>query len=170
MRKSNVYFSLGSNSGNRKSHLQQAVMLLCERVGELKAESSVYESDSWGYSDKSYLNQVICLKTDFKPQKILEYSQLIEKQLGRRNKSYIGSDGNIVYSARSIDIDILFYDNEIIESKTLTLPHPNMHLRNFVLVPLNEISPDYVHPKLNINVAGMLDICSDGSVVKRCNN
>jgi len=156
-----VYLSLGSNSSDRKKYLTKAKVLLEEKIGNLQLESSVYETNSWGYDDKNYLNQVISIQTSCLPFDILAKTQLIEKLLGRKNKSYIDEKGKIIYSSRTIDIDILFYDDDIIKSENLTVPHPNLHLRNFVLVPLNEISPKLVHPILNKEVDSLLKSCED---------
>ncbi|WP_106830608.1 2-amino-4-hydroxy-6-hydroxymethyldihydropteridine diphosphokinase [Parabacteroides pacaensis] len=139
-----VYLSLGSNLGDTKKNITTAVALLAERVGVISALSSLYETAPWGFISKnSFLNCAIEMNTDFSPWELLHITQQVEREMGRTQKS----DGE--YHDRIIDIDILMYANEIIETPELTLPHPLMHRRTFVLDPLEEIAPDLFHPVLH---------------------
>lgn len=138
-----VYLSLGSNIGDTKKNITTAVALLAERVGNISALSSLYETAPWGFISKnSFLNCAIEMNTDFSPWELLHIAQQVEREMGRTQKS----DGE--YHDRIIDIDILMYADEIIETPELTLPHPLMHRRTFVLDPLEEIAPDLFHPVL----------------------
>jgi len=152
----NVFFSLGSNVGDRSNNLELAMLSLIEQVGALLGKSSLYESEPWGYTDQNqYINQVIWLNTTLMPHEVLSIAMDIEKKLGRVRS---GKEG---YEARSMDIDILFFDKIEIHADTLTIPHPRMHLRNFVLVPLAEIAPNMIHPVLRESVVTLRDNCND---------
>ena len=164
---SKVYFSLGGNSGDRLFYFRSAIKLISENIGKITSSSSIYETESWGYDDSAnYLNQVIEINSDLSPEDILVETQHIEKKLGRNNKSFIDTSENLVYSARIIDIDILFYDDKIIEQKDLIIPHRFLHLRNFVLKPLNEIAPELLHPVINKNIEFILHESEDKMAVK----
>ena len=137
---SKVLLLLGSNLGDRKNFLFKATELISSRVGLITKTSSIYESEPWGFKSKSlFLNQVIIIETKYQPQIILEKTQKIEKELGRKIKSQS-------YQNRTIDIDILFYDNLLLVSENLIIPHPQLHLRQFTMLPLVEIAGDYIHP------------------------
>ena len=146
---------LGSNLGDRIYIINEAIRLINEKVGDILGISSYYHTAPWGTDHPlPYINLALSLNTQQNPQKVLKTILTIEKALGRtRNR-----DQN---APRSIDIDMIFYDNLIINQKNLTLPHPRMHLRRFVLVPLNEIEPEYVHPVFGITVNELLDKCTD---------
>lgn len=150
-----TFLLLGSNQGNKKHYIEKANCLISRKCGEIVTQSSFYFSESWGYDDEDYLNQAIELRTFLSPQQLLNQTQGIEKELGRTTKT---TDH---YQARPIDIDILFYENCIIENPNLTLPHPRLHLRNFVLQPLKEIIPDFVHPTLNKTITDLYEDCTD---------
>lgn len=142
-----VYISLGSNLGDRQNNMLTAVALLAERAGKILALSTLYETEPWGYdSDNRFLNSALLLETDILPVDLLLLTQKIEQEMGRNEKT------NGSYSDRFIDIDLLMYDELIVESPLLTLPHPLMHQRGFVLKPLAEIAPDAVHPVLKETV------------------
>lgn len=137
-----VFLSLGSNLGNKRQNLESAVKLINERIGEISSLSSFYNTAPWGFdSDNSFLNAAACVNTDLTPDDILSETQKIEKEIGRIKKSVDGT-----YSDRIIDIDILTYDNMQINSPQLTIPHPLMTQRDFVMIPLAEIAPDEIHP------------------------
>lgn len=136
-----VYLLLGSNLGNRKEILDKAIKLLSQKVGVVILQSKDYETSPWGVTDQpDFLNLVVSIQTRLKPLQILEITQSIENQLGRIRKEKWG--------ARLIDIDVLFYGNEIIDEPNLKIPHPLLQERDFTLSPLAEIAPDFVHPVL----------------------
>ena len=138
-----VYFSLGSNLGNRKQNLNRAVEELEKRAGMVFARSSFYETVPWGFeSEHLFLNIAVGLKTELSPFGLLEESKKIECEMGR-----VPSPEE-KYEDRPIDIDLLFYGDKEITSPLLEIPHPRLHLRDFVLEPLNEIAPQFLHPKL----------------------
>ncbi len=134
-----AYLGLGSNLGNRFQQLQDAVTALSSEQ-EVCACSSVYESQPWGYdSQPEFLNAVIAVRTEFAPGQLLEKCRRIESELGRRKRPR--------WQEREIDIDILLLDNLILKEPQLTVPHPSMLKRDFVLVPLHEVGPQLVHPQ-----------------------
>ncbi len=140
-----VYLGLGTNTGNKNENLARAIELLSLALGSPVALSSIIESEPWGFeSENRFLNCVAAFDTTFSPTLLLDTTEEIERTLGRTRKSLNGQ-----YSDRIIDIDILFYGNEIIESERLTIPHPLLHKRDFVLLPLQEIAPQLVHPRLH---------------------
>jgi 2-amino-4-hydroxy-6-hydroxymethyldihydropteridine diphosphokinase len=150
----NAVFLLGSNLGDRLEILNRAIDLLREEIGELRKISSVYETAAWGKTDQdAFLNQVLELETEFLPDRILHATQEIEKKLGRVRQEKWGP--------RIIDIDILFHANHIQENPELTIPHPQLHLRRFTLLPLAEILPDLQHPTLHKSIAELLEECPD---------
>lgn len=137
-----VYLGLGTNLGNKQANLRTAIYKLRERIGKQVSLSSFYETAPWGFeSDHSFLNAAIGLETSLPPIEILHITQEIEKELGRTKKSVNGS-----YSDRLIDIDILLYDNLVLQTPELTIPHPLMTERDFVMKPLIEIAGNVIHP------------------------
>ena len=138
-----AYLGLGTNVGNKRRNMITAAALLAERVGDILALSGFYETEPWGFeSENFFLNAAVKLKTSFSPLEVLQITQQIEIELGRTEKS------NGVYHDRIIDIDILLYEDEVLQIPELTLPHPLMHERKFVMDPLAEIAPFVVHPVL----------------------
>ena len=138
-----AYLGLGTNVGNKRRNMITAAALLAERVGDILALSGFYETEPWGFeSENFFLNAAVKLKTSFSPLEVFQITQQIEKELGRTEKS------NGVYHDRIIDIDILLYEDEVLQIPELTLPHPLMHERKFVMDPLAEIAPFVVHPVL----------------------
>lgn len=149
------YLLLGSNIGDSRLYLEQAVALISSKIGETVQASSLYTSEPWGFSSEQwFVNQVIEIETHLTPEELLQNLLLIEKKLGRERN-------NAQYASRTIDIDILFYENKIIQTELLIIPHPRLHLRKFVLLPLAEIAPDFVHPVLKKNIKTLLDECPD---------
>lgn len=152
----------GSNSGDRQALITQAIRKLSE-AGRIVASSSFYETEPWGFECREhFLNQITVFETALSPEKFLETCLDTEKQLGR-----IRTTDGPRYSSRPIDIDLLFCDSRILNTSALTLPHPRMCERNFVLVPLAEIIPDFVHPVLGKSIATLLEESPDRLQVKK---
>lgn len=153
-----LYLLLGANLGNRQQTFTAARQSIIERIGLLRSQSGLYETAAWGVTDQpAYLNQVLIVETYLEPAAVLAHTQAIEQQLGRVRAKKWG--------ARVIDIDLLFYEDLIIKSSTLTLPHPLLHLRRFTLAPLAEISPNLIHPVLKQPIWSLLADCPDESEV-----
>jgi len=158
-----LYLLNGSNVGDRLNHLQNASNLLTTHFGELVASSSVYETQAWGKEDQlSFYNQAlqfehICTT----PENILITIKALEKKIGRIN--------NEIWGERVIDIDIVFFGDLIYKSESLQIPHRLMHLRNFVLAPLQEIAADFIHPQFENTVAEILANSTDELQVKKLN-
>ena len=140
-----VYVGLGTNLGNKEENLRTAVYLINRKIGKVISLSSFYETAAWGFvSEHTFLNAAACIETALSSTDILHFTQEIEREMGRKQKSVQG-----VYSDRPIDIDILLYDNLILQTPELTIPHPLMTERRFVMEPLAEIAPDFIHPVLH---------------------
>lgn len=150
--KHRVYFSLGTNLGDRTANLDGAIAAMKDKIGALVKCSYYIHSEPWGFSsDNNFLNAAAIFDTSLAPLPLLRITQDIERQLGRSTKSHDG-----IYSDRVIDIDILFYDSLVLSTPELTIPHPLMTQRDFVLRPLAEIAPRKKHPRLGKTVARML--------------
>ncbi|PCJ91974.1 MAG: 2-amino-4-hydroxy-6-hydroxymethyldihydropteridine diphosphokinase [Flavobacteriaceae bacterium] len=150
-----TYLSLGSNLGNKLNNIQKAVFQLHEKVGEVVTISNVYQSPSWGFDSDDFLNICIAIKTKLLPNALLETVLKIENNLGRERTDEKG------YKPRTIDVDILYYNTEIITSKDLVLPHPNLHKRMFVLKPLADIAPQFHHPLFSKDTRNLLQECKN---------
>jgi 2-amino-4-hydroxy-6-hydroxymethyldihydropteridine diphosphokinase len=158
--KSTVILLIGGNLGNRRNNLEKAGIEINETIGTITVRSSLYETEAWGKEDQpSFLNQVLIVKTILSPPKVLQQILKIEKKLGRIRKEKWG--------ARLIDIDILYYEHQVIKSTHLKIPHPGIATRRFALEPLAEVIPDFVHPVLNKNHRQLLAECEDTLSVKR---
>ena len=154
-----VFLCLGGNIGNREANLQLAILKITDTCGQLINSSSIYETEAWGSnSSLKYLNKVILIKTNLTPLKLLEALSHIEKNLGRIRMQNQNTD-------RTIDIDILFFNNELIDLPSLQVPHPRLHLRNFVLKPLAEINGEYFHPLIKKNIKQLLLECTDNLAI-----
>lgn len=137
-----VYLGLGTNLGDKETNLRTAVREIEKRVGKVTSLSAFYRTEPWGFeSPHSFLNAACAADTPLTPLEVLKETQCIERELGRTHKSIGG-----VYSDRLIDIDLLMYDDVVLELPELTLPHPLMLERQFVMEPLTEIAPEAVHP------------------------
>lgn len=149
-----IYFIIGGNLGDRLALIEECKQKIKKILGPILRSSSIYESESWGETNNpNYLNQVLFIESKFSAKEVLEKALEIEKELGRtRDKKW---------ESRLIDIDILFFNNEIIEEKNLKIPHPHLQNRKFVLVPLNEIASEFVHPVLKTTISNLLDNCND---------
>ena len=136
-----VYLGLGSNLGDKEAHIQKAITLIGERVGTVLRQSSLIETEPWGFeSEHTFLNGVILVETTLTPRQTLKATQKIERDLGRKRKSTDSSSHQLPnYSDRPIDIDILLYDELTIDEPDLKIPHPLMEQRDFVMIPLREI-------------------------------
>ncbi len=151
-----VYLGLGTNIGNRRGNLVKAAALLAERVGDILALSGFMETEPWGFeSENLFLNAAIKMETPLTPDELLSATQAIEREMGREKKS----DGT--YHDRVIDIDILLYDNQVIEQPGLIVPHPLMQERLFVMAPLAEIAPFERHPLLGQTFMELADSLRD---------
>jgi 2-amino-4-hydroxy-6-hydroxymethyldihydropteridine diphosphokinase len=143
-----VFLALGTNLGDRAINLNNAILALSPKVMIVK-ESPIYLTSPWGYEDQpDFLNQILEVRTKLRPRRLLRYLKRIEKKMGRLETFRNGP--------RLIDLDILFYGQRVIDRCGLTVPHPRLHERAFVLVPLNDIAPDFIHPVLDLTVAAML--------------
>ena len=146
-----AYLALGTNIGNKRRNMITAAALLAERVGDVLALSGFYETEPWGFqSENTFLNAALQLDTSLSPLELLKATQEIEIEMGRTQKS------NGAYQDRIIDIDILLYDNLVLQTPELTLPHPLMHERLFVMEPLAEIAPNVIHPVFKKPVISLL--------------
>src|ERR1051326_301092 len=146
----NVYLLLGSNEGERGKNLSHAAELIREMAGEIVKCSSVYETDAWGKEDTApFLNRVLLVRTELRAREILEKVLSIEHRMGRLRAEK--------WEQRIIDIDILFYNEEIIDEKDLKIPHPFIQERKFTLVPMVELAPDLLHPVLKKTMIELLD-------------
>ena len=155
----NVFLLTGGNLGDRLANLQNAFKLVDELVGTVVKKSSIYETAAWGLTDQpSFLNQVLLCTTQLTAGQILQTILLIEGQMGRKRFEKMGP--------RIIDIDILFYNDGVIDLPDLKVPHPEIINRRFVLEPLQEIAPDYIHPALKRSIAELLSACTDPLEVK----
>lgn len=148
-----MYLSLGTNLGDRQSNLETALTLIGHKIGTVEAASQVIETEPWGFdSPNRFMNMAVKVRTDLDPVQALKVTQGIEKEMGRTEKSM-----DNVYHDRVIDIDILLYDDLILNTEKLTIPHPLMHKRMFVIEPLAEIAPDVIHPLLHKTIRRLSD-------------
>ncbi|MEO6883077.1 MAG: 2-amino-4-hydroxy-6-hydroxymethyldihydropteridine diphosphokinase [Bacteroidia bacterium] len=150
-----IYLLIGGNLGDRKKNISQAENILSKALGKIIFSSAIYETAPWGFQHENYfLNKAICIETRFDAKKVLEICLQTEEKLGRKR-----TDGN--YAARTMDIDILFFNDELIETEHLTIPHPQLHKRKFVLAPLAEIASNLEHPVFQKRISVLLHECSD---------
>lgn len=149
-----AYLLIGGNMGDRLANLANAKEAIQEHVGVIKKVSAIYETAAWGLEEQpSFLNQALILETDFEALDLLNILLKIEIQMGRIR--------NLPLGPRTIDLDIIFFNDQIIDSDKLTIPHPHMQKRNFVLTPLNEIAPELIHPIFNKTINQLLTECTD---------
>jgi 2-amino-4-hydroxy-6-hydroxymethyldihydropteridine diphosphokinase len=157
-----IYLLLGSNLGDRMAILRKARYMIQDQIGEVVNRSSVYATEAWGVRDQpEFFNQVLEVDCDLEPVSLLDRVLLIEKQLGRERIAKWGE--------RIIDIDILYYRDQIIQSRRLTIPHPHIPSRRFALVPLTEIAPSLIHPVLKKDQTALLAACKDDLGVLKVN-
>ena len=159
-----VVFCLGGNIRPKRRRLDRAVQCLAERVGPVVQTSSVYETEAWGFRAPAFLNRTVVAETGLTPGEVLRITQDIERQLGRTKKT------TGAYASRTVDIDILFYDDAVVNEPDLRIPHPRIAERRFVLAGLCEVMPDYVHPVHKKNIRTLYDQCPDTLRVRRLPN
>jgi 2-amino-4-hydroxy-6-hydroxymethyldihydropteridine diphosphokinase len=150
----NVYLLIGGNMGDRLKNLSESTKCIEKEVGAILKKSSIYETAAWGVTDQpSFLNQVLFVSTKLSAEDVLKTILSIEEKMGRKRVEKMGP--------RTIDIDILFYNDEIISLPNLSVPHPHIANRRFVLAPLAEIAPVLFHPVLQKNITELLKVCPD---------
>lgn len=155
-----TYILLGTNLGNKTQNLQTATQMLIEKVGTLQQSSAIYETMPWGVEDQPiFYNQVLAMDTHLEVNNLLEATQSIEVTMGRQKYRKWGE--------RLIDIDILYYDQVMLESEHLNVPHSQIPNRRFTLIPLVEIAPDFYHPSLKLTQTQLLEQCPDKLEVKK---
>ncbi|MCB0474515.1 MAG: 2-amino-4-hydroxy-6-hydroxymethyldihydropteridine diphosphokinase [Flavobacteriaceae bacterium] len=159
-----TYLSLGSNLGDKLANLQNALYLISEKIGRISVVSPVYKTQAWGFESDDFLNCCIGVSTGLDPQLVMGRILDIEQQLGRE-RFFPGSEKK--YRARSIDIDILLFDDQVLSDKHLEVPHPKMLERRFVLTPLADIAPNTMHPTVKKTIAMCLQSCADVSQVEK---
>ncbi len=156
-----LFLLLGGNIGDKKQLFMDALQRIQKELGEILKISSIYETEPWGFqSDDLFWNLAIEIETKLEPEKVLDTTQRIEKELGRVRKTN-------QYESRPMDIDIMFYDDLILDTEKLVIPHPRITERRFVLEPLAELTPDYIHPVLQLKVEELLKRCEDNLLVKK---
>jgi len=158
--KKRVFLLLGTNLGDRAANLGQAIEAIDQEVGKIIKASSVFETSAWGKTDQpAFLNQALEISSQFDVEDVLTRLLSIEERLGRKRHEHWGE--------RIIDIDILFFGDEVYTSPRLRIPHPQLGNRRFTLIPLNEIASDFVHPLLKKTVRELLEICPDPLSVEK---
>lgn len=154
----NVYLSLGSNMGDKRANITAALGLINKHIGKIARKSHLYETQPWGVTDQDpFLNIAVMSNTTLEPRALLEAITKIERELGRERKEKWGP--------RVIDIDIIFYGKRVIRDKGLEIPHPEMHKRAFVLVPMMELDPEFEHPVFKVAMDMLYMDCEDQSDV-----
>lgn len=154
MKMNKLFLITGGNIGDRKRNLETAANLIEKRVGKIIIRSKIYETEAWGITDQtSFYNQVLVLESKFSPRQVLDTILKIEEEMGRKR--------TVKNAARVIDIDILFFNDAIVNEQNLIIPHPEIGNRRFVLSPLNEIAPQMVHPGLKKSMKQLLSETKD---------
>ena len=157
MTSESAFVLLGSNLGDRELLVNQACKMIGERCGEIVAKSRLYESEPWGFqSEHWFLNQVVKIETSLSPDALMRTLLQIENELGRdRSVQHNG------YVSRPMDLDIIYFGQQIIDTQLVIVPHPRLHQRRFTLLPLCDVAPDFVHPIMKKNNLQLLDECRD---------
>ena len=154
----NAYLLIGGNLGDRLANLNNAIQKIELHCGKIISSSTIYETAAWGFTEQPpFFNQALQVETALSATELMQQLLIIELSLGRERLLPLGP--------RTIDLDIIYFNNEIIQNDIVSIPHPRMEQRNFVLIPLNEIAPTYLHPVLNIPTSTLLKQCRDESHV-----
>ena len=162
MQQNKVILQLGSNLGERLQNLKHAKALIHEEIGTILRNSAIYETEAWGSESKNwFLNEVIVVRTSLDAVQVLTKINQIEHKLGRIRSM------EERFIDRTMDIDILFFNDEIINIVNLQIPHPQIPKRKFVLIPLEEIMPEYLHPQLKLSISQLLRNCPDSLIVRK---
>ena len=153
-----VYLLIGGNIGDRLANLNTAIDCIEKLCGKMLKASAIYETEAWGFKDQAaFLNQALLIETEMGAAQLMQTLLDVEKQLGRIRINPLGP--------RTIDIDIIYFNEEIVDTEIVSIPHPRLAERNFVLMPLVEIAPNYIHPVFNKTNALLLKECGDSSAV-----
>jgi len=156
-----VFLGIGGNVGNKHDNFDKVYTFIQNELGKITKSSSIYETPPWGFDAKdNFWNQVLLIETVFSPTILLQKIAEIENWFGRKRES-----GK--YNSRQMDIDILYFDDLVIETDKLTIPHPHIPQRLFVLVPMSEIDANFIHPLLKLTSLEMLNNCNDSSAIKK---
>lgn len=156
-----VFISLGTNLGFKEHNLKTAIALIGQKIGIIAKVSSIYKTAPWGYHDQpEFLNQVVQVSTLLSPNRVMELLLEIEERMGRKR--------TFKNASRIIDLDILFFDDAILKTKNLIIPHPFISERKFILIPLLEIAPDLTHPEMHQTLKGLYENCKDSLSVVKC--
>ena len=158
-----IFLLLGSNLGDRQEHIVKAIALIEKDIGKVIKRSSIYETAAWGIKEQpDFLNMVVEVDSKLSPEAILDQIELIEKTVGRKRIKKWGS--------RSIDVDILYYSDHIVDTKRLTIPHSRIGERKFTLIPMCEIAPEFIHPVFQKSQLVLLKDCTDDLIVQLFKN
>lgn len=159
-----VFLGTGGNIGNKRDNFDKVYTFIKNELGNITKSSSVYETPPWGFeATENFWNMVFIIETEFSAAVLLQKINKIEDCFGRTRD-------HLIYKSREMDIDILYFDDETINTENLTIPHPLLHKRLFVLVPLAEIAPDFFHPVLKLTSLEMLKNCVDKSEIRKVEN
>lgn len=156
------YILFGSNMGDKEALFAQACLLINNRCGRVVQVSAAYESEPWGFeAEEWFLNRVIVVETEKGPEELLQQLLEIERELGRIRHPEIQG-----YTSRTADLDLLYFGQRVINTDTLIVPHPRLHLRRFALVPMCEVAPEWVHPVFGLTQQELLQQCPDECIVR----